>query len=257
MKHVKVAYLAVLLATLWGATAGAYEEDEVVASEELPSPSFGAEIDFNPRYVWRALAASNGAVMQPSAWIEWSGILFTTWANIDLTEEEDRGRFNEVDLILAYSHDFDNLTVTPEVQVWFYPNQEDTPTTGEAALTLSYAIAGPLSVFTEQHFDIVEYPGAYSGSLGVSVEHEFSPQASVAAAASVLWASSKFNETYIGVAKNALNAVLVGFSFTLTPIEHLTVRPHVEISSVVDNDLRDALDEPALINTGVAVGVEF
>ena len=128
---------------------------------------------------------------------------------------------------------------------------------GEVSLSLDYGIAGPLYVFVNNYVEIIEDNGGYSGELGLGIEHEFSEKASFEASASMLWATAQYNDYYFGVDKNALNTVLLSFSLTLEPIKHLTVRPHVEISSIIDDEIGAANDDSTLVNTGVAVGIKW
>jgi hypothetical protein len=58
-------------------------------------------------YMWRALRLSDTAVFEPSATVDYKGLSANVWGNFDF----DQGRFNEVDLTLAYSRTFSKVTV--------------------------------------------------------------------------------------------------------------------------------------------------
>ena len=48
--------------------------------------TYGAEMDFNSRYVWRGLLLDDGPVGQPSAWISAFGFTLTAWSNVAMTD---------------------------------------------------------------------------------------------------------------------------------------------------------------------------
>ena len=220
---------------------------------------YGSEVDFNSRYVWRGIAYSEGPVMQPSVWVTASGFTFSIWNNFVLTDEANQGDFhhlNEVDLSLSYSRERGKLAIEPSLQFYQYPKQEDSPSTGEASLLLSYPV-GSITVFSSHTFDIVRYGGSYFGDAGLSYEHEFHSKLSMETSLSLGLGSSKFNEVYLGLPKSAFNVTSGALSFTYYPINFLYLRPHIELSVIVDGDLRNQVDDPTIVNVGLAVGMEF
>ena len=218
--------------------------------------NFGTEVDFNSRYVWRGIALSEGAVMQPSAWVSAFNFTFYIWGNFVLDDEPNQGEFNEVELILYYSRVWGNITFEPFVVYYVYPNQEDVPSTGEFTLSLYYPF-GPFNVFTSHTFDFVEYEGSYFGDAGLSYERQLSSTLTLGASGSFGWASSEFNSVNIGLHKRALNFVGGNLFLAYYPKEFLYIRPHMELSAIVDGELRDQLDDPTILNVGVAFGMEF
>jgi hypothetical protein len=218
--------------------------------------AYGGELDFNSRYVWRGIALSDGPVMQPSVWVSAFDLTLEIWGNFVFNDEPNQGEFNEINLILYYSREWKDITIEPSVIVYVYPNQEDAPATAEALLTLSYPI-GPINVFTDQIFDFVEYGGSYFGDAGLYYQHEFKPELLLDFSTSLGWASAEFNKVNIGLSKKALNVLGGGLSLTYYPKEFLYIRPHAELSSILDGDLRDELDDPTILNVGLAIGMEF
>ncbi|HSE84271.1 MAG TPA: hypothetical protein VLB01_06965 [Thermodesulfobacteriota bacterium] len=218
--------------------------------------NFGTEIDFNSRYVWRGIALSEGAVMQPSVWVSAFNFTFYIWGNFVLNDEPNQGEFNEVELILYYSRGWGNITFEPFIVYYVYPNQEDVPSTAEFTLSLYYSL-GSFNVFTSHTFDFVEYKGSYFGDAGLSYERQLSPSLTLEASGSLGWASSEFNSVNIGLSKNALNFAGANLSLTYYPNGFLYIRPHVELSAIVDGELRDQLEDPTILNAGVAIGLEF
>ncbi|HEX3036561.1 MAG TPA: TorF family putative porin [Thermodesulfobacteriota bacterium] len=232
------------------------EENADYLQEEDQIFNFGTEIDFNSRYVWRGIALSEGAVMQPSVWISAFNFTFYIWGNFILNDEPNQGEFNEIELILYYSREWGKVTFEPFVVYYVYPNQEDVPSTGEVTLNLYYSF-GPFNIFTSHTFDFVEYEGSYFGDAGLSYEHQLSSTLTLEASSSFGWASSEFNSVNIGLSKSAFNFAGGNLSLTYYPKEFLYFRPHIEFSAIVDGELRDQLDDPTILNVGVAVGMEF
>lgn len=218
--------------------------------------TYGGELDFNSRYVWRGIALSEGTVMQPTVWVSAFDLTLEVWGNFVLNDEPNQGEFNEVNLIVYYSREWENITIEPAVIIYLYPNQEDAPVTAEGSLKLSYSM-GPIDVYTSHIFDFVEYGGSYFGDAGLSYEHEFNTELSLEASTSLGWASAEFNEVNIGVSKSALNVAGGDLHLTYYLKEHVYIRPHVELSAIVDADLRREVDDPTILNAGLAVGMEF
>jgi hypothetical protein len=222
--------LAAVLASTW-ATAQA-----PAPSTEPARPAFIASLDYCSRYVWRGLAFSGGSVLQPSAAVEHKGFSASVWGNFVLANEANRHQFNEVDYTLAYEASWGDLTLSPAVQVYTFPNQPGVPGTGEIAVTLSYTL-GDFSLFTSQYVDFMEFDGAYFGTLGISFERSLGPRWTFAASASGGWASDRFNDAYFGVRDAAFNVVAADVSLEWRPREKLSVRPHVNWSRIVDGEL--------------------
>ncbi len=234
------------------------EEGEVaVPKEEEKVLNYGAEVDFISRYVWRGLAWSDGPVMQPSAWIGAYGFELSVWSNFVLNEEANQGEFNEVDIILNYIYEFGKLAVEPHFEYWFYPNQDDSPSTGELSLNLAYNFWGPFSAFTNQAFDIKEYTKAYFGELGITYEDEFFEKLVLSGQLSFGWGSSMYNETYVGVAKTAVDVVNFNLSIAYYPVKYFFLRPHMELSVLMDDELRENVEDRTIVCGGMALGMEF
>lgn len=231
------------------------KEAEAQAQEQ--TLIYGGELNFNTRYVWRGLAWTDGPVLQPSAWIGGYGIEFSVWSNFVLYDENRRGKFDEVDLILLYSYEWNKLTIEPRFEYWMYFNQDDSPWTGEFSLKLVYNVIGTINVFTFHAFDIIKYRKSYYGEFGFSFGHDFLDNLSWTNELSFAWATSKYNDTYIGVSKNALEAVIFKTFVEYYILDYLYLRPHIELSILVDSDLRSQVNDPTLVSGGLAIGIDF
>jgi hypothetical protein len=217
--------------------------------------SWGFESDYNPRYVWRGLAWTEGPVSQTSLWTTLGGTTFSVWANSCLDSVDGRNT-NEIDYSASWEGSWRGVNIEPSLQVWTYPHQTDSPTTVDADVRFTHSL-GALSVFTTHSLDVHEYKGAYFGELGLGYEREIGENADLESSISLGWASSKFNEVYIGPARSALNLVSFDASVTWRMRGGAYIRPHLSITRLLNRDLREAVDEPSLTNLGVAAGIEF
>ncbi len=217
--------------------------------------SWGYEADYNGKYVWHGIAYSQGAVLQPSVWATAGTATVTAWANRTL-EAVDGASLNEVDYTLSWESNWRDATIEPSLQVYTYPGQVDSPSTAEAGLKITWPV-GRFSLFTTQTVDITEYAGAYFGDIGMSYEKELHPNTGMECSASLGWASAKFNETYIGPHISALNVASLDIGLTHTVKSGFYLRPHVSFTRILNGTLRDAVDDPDIVNLGIAVGMEF
>lgn len=219
--------------------------------------TWGAESDFNYRYLWQGIAYSSGPVMQPEVWVSSRGLTLTIWGNEVLNNEARRGKLTEYSVGLGYSRTWSGWTVEPSYERWVnVPADADNgPNTGVAILRISHA-AGPVSFFTTQNVDIQSYRGAYWGDAGVSWEKPVD-RFTLASSASVGWASAGFNAAYFGPAENALDLVSADFSATLPIRTHFYMRPHFEFSRIADAQLRRSGNLLPLWNAGLAFGFSF
>lgn len=225
------------------------------ASEQTSNFTYGSEIDLNSRYLWRGITWSENFVGQPSVWVSYADFTGTVWGNFFFDDADSRVGCNEVDFILAFIRELAKLSIEPSFSYYLYFNQEDAPGTGEIALKLSYPV-GPFSVFTDQTFDIVRYAGAYFGDLGFSYEHELSSKLSLDAAFKLGCGSARFNDTYIGVSKNAFNLTEMKVSLPYYVSGKFYVCPHLELDAVLDRDLYDLLGHYPT-NYGLTLGIEL
>lgn len=226
----------------------------------------GIEADLNSKYIWRSLAWSEGLVLQPSFWTGTGGWSFTLWSNYVLNNEEYRHKFNEIDLRLGYEFDMGDFTIGTAVNIYTYPNQDAifSPTTAEFELLVAYTM-GSFTFETTHFIDVWDNKGGWVGEIGVEYENAVSGSLTLAAAARVIFANTKFNEYYIPVGKAAVNALVLeaGLSYSLPG--GFYIRPHLEWNTLLDKEVKDAvavtdwlsLNKSSLFNIGVAVGFEF
>jgi hypothetical protein len=231
--------------------------DPVAAAKPASPISGGAEIDFSSRYVWQGIAYTRGPVQQSSAWITAGHWTFEAWGNQILNNDAMRGQLTEYSITLGYSWTRHGWTIEPSCEKWVnHPSNADTgPNTGVCYARISHH-AGPFTVYTTHNLDIQSYRGAYWGDAGISREQTWG-RWKLEASISGGWASSKFDEAYIGRAKNAFNLLTAGSSITVSLPHHIYLRPHFEFSRIMDRQLRQQLSSPTLWNGGLALGVSF
>lgn len=248
--------LAISLLFLAPSLVWATEDDEPARVEKPPAVSGAFETDFASQYVWRGFALSEGPVMQPEASVSAYGVTATVWANFVLNDEPNQGEFNEVDPSLDYHGQWGKLEFEPSLEFYIFPNQSNAPTTGELSLWLGYPV-GPVMLFTDHVFDIMEFAGAYYGVFGVDYERELVEKLSLQVSGAVGWASGRFNEAYGGVSHAALNVFLWDLQFVYSPLRWFYLRPHMQVSVLLDPDLRAASSDPTIVSGGLALGVSF
>jgi hypothetical protein len=231
-----------------------------VEDESDPSAfAINMEIEVRSRYVFRGLALSEGFVVQPTLSLVKRGYTFSVFGNLNGSRKsgllEGPRQLNEVDYTFTKSFEKGKTTLEPGFVYYDYPtNTYDK--TGEFSFNLSRRV-GTATLFFNNNLDILEYEGAYFGEIGVSQEHAFSERTTGAATLSLGFANGKFNQVNIGSDKSAWNMLGLGASFTYQLNSRLYLRPHLNYTRILDFDLRNELDEPDVLEGGVALGFDF
>jgi hypothetical protein len=225
------------------------------ASEPRATFTYGAETDFNSNYVWRGLLL-DGPVEQPSAWVSAFGFTFTAWSNISLTSAYGGAGLNAGGLTLAYERDFEKFKIEAAIDAYMGRQSSDieSQNTMEGSLALSYPV-GPLRIFTTHAFDVLAYRGSYFGEAGLEYERRVTESTEFTISVRTGWASSKFNDVYIGVDKSAFNFVGAEVSGAYYLGSRMYLRPHIEFSSITDQRLRRQLAPANIITFGLAFGL--
>jgi hypothetical protein len=126
----------------------------------------------------------------------------------------------------------------------------------KGSIKLSYP-AGPIRLFTSHSFDVLTHKGAYFGEAGVELARRLSEKNELGISLDTGWASSTFNQAYVGVNKSAFSLVGLECSWTHHLKSRFYPRPHFEFTSVVDQQVRASLSHPNFFTFGLALGVEF
>jgi hypothetical protein len=231
------------------------KQSDSQAPEPRDTFTYGAETDFNSRYVWRGLLL-DGPVEQPSAWISAFGFTFTAWSNVSLTNGYGGAGLNAGGLTLAYEREWEKLRIEAALEAYMGRQAPDIESrnTMESSLSLSYP-AGPFRIFTTHAFDVLAYRGSYFGEAGLEYEKQVMKSAEFTISVRSGWASSKFNDAYIGVNKSAFNFVGAEGSLTFYWGSRMYFRPHIEFSSITDRRLRGQLAPADIVTFGLAFGL--
>src|SRR5260370_37976658 len=226
--------------------------------EEDRKVAYGAESDLSSGYVWRGLVVSDRPVVSPAVWICTSGFTFIAASTLALSNTTEGTRPSVTDLILTHERDWNKLKIEPTFETYWYrdPLGIATSRSMEGSLKVSYPV-GPIRLFTAHSFDVLTHKGAYFGEAGIDYERHFSQKSELATSFHTGWASSTFNDAYVGVNKPAFSLVGLECSFTHRLKPHFYLRPPLEFSSIVDRQLRAAVSRPNFFTFGLATGVEF
>jgi hypothetical protein len=218
--------------------------------------TYGFETDFASKYLWHGLAFSPGAVSQNSAWITIAKLTGSIWSNYDLKAEGENPSLNELDLALSYGSSFNRFGYEASIQAYLYPDQPESPSTAEISTRLSYDLTF-LELFTIQTFDIKEYRGAYFGEFGLGSSWDIGERLSIETSSEIGWGSAKFNETYIGEFRPALELASWEAGATWYFSNYLYLRPHLIVTTILNHNIRALVEKPTLFQFGVAFGGEF
>ena len=245
------AILMVLI--LIGSFVPALGQDDLQASE--PVISWGVETDVNSQYIWRGIVFEDHLVVQPSAWISAHGLTFSVWNNHVPANESGVAMGDEVDFAAAYEHTRGPLTSELGFAYYVYPDQLESPATGELSARLGVAYS--LFEFSTCHtLDVVEYPNAYFGEIEASLETELRARVSGAVAAALGWGSPAFNLNYIGIEKGTMNVLSTRASVAYDLTDYLYLKPHLEYYYTLDSELADYV-ERSNVNVGTAIGLQW
>lgn len=253
MRPIVVARVAVRVL----AAALAFVPGVARAAEAAEAPfSLSAEVDLNSRYVWRGIALSQGAVINPSLTLAHGGWSLNAWANLDREPSLPRA-LNELDGTLAWSGSFLGIEVSPSLAYYTYP-QTGVPSTAEAQIEARFAVRGPVSAFTRQSVELMEVKGAAWSAAGLACE--LPEWRHVALAGNVQYGRGwwRFASAYADESLEGLNVLGAGVSAEIQPPgAAFTLRPHLDWYGVGNAPVRHTLTGPSPWVFGLAVGGEF
>ncbi len=220
-------------------------------------PVVGADMSFVSRYVWRGLAQNSSPAFQPKAWASKWGFTPFVWANMNLGDEPNRGKFNEVDFSLSYEKSFGGFTIKPGFVYYAFPNV-DIRSTGEAYLALAYKWKG-LEVSSTSYFDVREVQGGYYGSMSLAYSCQLKETYLFQAALTQGFANAKWNKYYAGVEKSTVDNLTIDLSVAVKPKSWFYVRPFFQMNFLTDNGLRKSptVKSGNLYVVGGAVGLTY
>ena len=195
-------------------------------------------------------------VAEPAAYLTSHNVTLDVWSNFELEPEAGERHFNEADLTISYFKEWRKLNLEPALQTYLYPRNFDASNTAEASLKIAYPVRS-VELFTRHVFDVAAFRGAYFGEAGVDWQRELGRQFELAVSGSTGWGGGRFNEAYFGVARSALNVVSLDVALSWQATRNLQIRPHANLSALVDSRLRDAVREPNLKSLGITMSLSF
>src|SRR5262245_9949722 len=220
--------------------------------------SYGAEIALGSGHADRGLVVSDRPVVQPVTWVSGSVATFSVWSSFTLGRTTDGSRPQILEMELTRQHKWGRFTASPAVTMFRYrdPLAFQDSRSVEGWLHLSCSL-GPLRLFTSHSMDVLTYRGAYFGEAGIGFGRRVSRRIEIGGSSRIGWASSSFNDAYVGVRRSALNRLAVDgwLKAKLTP--HLQIGPQLEFSATLDHALRAELSRPTYVFVGLTTGVEF
>lgn len=230
------------------------EKPADAAGTAEPLVSGGVEVDVNSQYIWRGIVFEDHIVFQPTVWLTARDLTLSVWNN-RAAQGNEFVSGNEVDFAAAYTRSIAGIASEISFSYYVYPHQEDSPPTGELSLSVSAPI-GPLEASTTQTLDVIEYPGAYFGEIGLEFEHELPLHLSLELGASAGWGSAEFNEAYAGLRQSAWNGISGRAAVTYALTDILYITPHVELFHTLDRGVADATQRDA-VNVGGTLGLSL
>lgn len=220
--------------------------------------SFAANLDFASKYVFRGVTVNDEPVFQPSASIGFGDdnigrLSAGIWGNMDLGDEfENEGEFTEVDYIVDYSHAIDIVGFSIGYIYYDFPNTDLDPTQEVyAGLSLDTILQPSLTAYYD--FDLAD--GVYlNGGIGHSIE--LSDAATMDLGLNIGWMDDDQAAFYYGTDSgfSDVNAS-VGFGYGFT--DNVSGSFSLVYTSVVDGDMRDAIEDPDNLTAFAGIGFEF
>lgn len=176
-----IARIALVLGLLgyWPASGQAQE----TKSEPHPSPaeeeeektlSWGLDLDFVSKYIWRGINLNNDVSIQPNVWVSAYGFTAGLWFQV-ATEPLEDDNLEEIDLTLSYAHSFGQIGLEGGYLRYTYPGFTDVDSTNELYVIASYdtTLAPSLSVYRDLDLE------TWYLELGVGPEFSLSDKLSV------------------------------------------------------------------------------
>jgi len=236
----------ILLAVFWGfaSLAEAYE-----------NVSFTANAAFNSRYVWRGIRLTDCWVFQPSITLDYSGLSFDVWGNMDLGNANDKDFcISELDYTLGYFFAAGSYSFSLGVIFYNYPNTVYNATT---ELYLNLGADLPLSPSICVFREVDEADGTY-----VSLNLEYilplkNWHSSFDLDFSLGIGTKKHNEFYYGVGSGAVADLLLGVNMPFQIREGMIITPSLSYTTLLDGEIRRSFEDDRNVIFGLTFSTTF
>jgi hypothetical protein len=250
----KIFLLICALFTMVFFVNGQTNEDKS-AKSDLSEMTYGMDVDFNNKYLWRGILYNEGLIVQPNFWISCNDFTVGLWSNVTLHDIRGMEKSNEAELSIVYTYSLLGLNIENSFMYYYYINEPGSPPTGECYIGLGCPV-GEFNIFTNITFDVLEYRGAFFIEHGISFEKTLVPEISITSSVSLNWATNKFNETYVGVSKTAMNFVSGNLAFTYSPTDAFYISPHIQVNKFLDKIIIEYLGKSSSY-FGLTLGVQM
>lgn len=219
--------------------------------------SFTVHSNFYSQYIWRGLSSSDGWVWQPSIALEGYGVGFSVWGNFVLDNEPNQGQFNEIDFTLYYHRMIKKLSFHIWMLMDVYPNGNPQSldfgkTSLEANLHLAYPV-GPIDLFTHVAVRIISARGSIWWDMGLGYERKLPLNFGLQTSALFAVGDGRFNKAHIADVGLQPNQFLYTLAFPWSPVKGLHIAPTMNVSVILADALRQALDDPTIVYGGLAI----
>ena len=236
------------------------KEDDPAAGGDEKSWSVEVDSTFNSKYIWRGIEVVDEPVWQPSITFSWEGLSLNVWGNMDLTDaNDDAGTFTEIDYTLSYEGQWKLMAYGFGVVHYQFPTIGSADTT---EVFVSVGLDVPLSPTVTLYQDVDEADGLYvNASVGHTFEDVFHLSETIAMsidlAASLGWGSSKHNDFYYGSDDSGLADAVISAGFPVDLGRGWTLTPSVNYSWLLDNGIRDAMDDDDNFWSAISLRLSF
>ena len=239
----------------------------VTKAAEEQVVKFGLSADYYSKYIWRGQNMDNKNVLQPTISASAYGFTGSIWGNVDLTNRsatapDNEWEFSEFDYTLDYT------TVVPNVD-WLnfsvgtiyyrFPNTVFDPTT---EIYTGFSLNNiPLSPSFKWFRDVDEAKGSYfQFGVGQLFEKVYVMNekcyCGLQLGASYGWANSAYNSFYFGKDGGHSNDLTLSVGLC-TQLYSWMVRPSINYSTLLSDEIRDGREKNDNIWAGVGVATSF
>ena len=236
----------ILLAVFWGFASLAGADERF---------SFSTDTALLSRYVWRGIRLTDCWVFQPSITLDYKGLSFDVWGNMDLGNANDKDLcISELDYTLGYFFAAGSYSFSLGAIFYNYPNTVYNATT---ELYLNLGADLPLSPSICVFRDVYEADGTY-----VSLNLEYilplkNWHSSFDLDFSLGIGMKKHNEFYYGVGSGAVTDLLLGVNMPFEIREGTKISPSFSYTKILDKDIRSFLEKKDNIIFGLTFSTAF
>ncbi|MCP3915484.1 MAG: hypothetical protein GY711_08020 [bacterium] len=216
------------------------------------------------QYNFRGVPQNEEGVVQAdwtSTFTRESGDSFYTsaWANFDMKDDvgdavlpgDAGGTASEIDLIAGYSRELDGVGIDTGIIHYAFPGGGSS--TSELYVGATWALSiGDLAATIYYDVDIV---GGLYGRVDLSRDFEIDEATVLSTSAGVAWSDSDHSEAYYGASESDLADFGASVAVNHTLDEATTVGLQVTYTSILGDDLADAVDDAGIEEDNVFAGI--